>query len=383
MSPAGDSSNTQLQWITVDSDAKLRECAAHWQRCDAVAIDTEFMRQRTFYAIPALLQLSDGERHYLVDLLRLRDLLPLGELLRSPSTLKVLHACSEDLQVFDRLFPGIVVAPLFDTQLAAMLCSFEDKPVAYKHLVRRHCDVELGKSETRSNWLRRPLSDAQCCYAIEDVVYLLPLYRKFRDVLESLERMEWLQAECQQMMRPPDDSQLPLGRPTRRKLRDPVVFAAMRRLCAWREELARSRDLPRQWLVDDATLLALARAQPHSQQALAAVAGLSPKLLRHRGDKLLELFRQVAAEPVPERVPLALSERTVGAETEQLETLTQTIQEVATTAGLDLDFLCSKRLRLRLIEAASAGEELPVAEIGEWRRQLLADALRELCPRWN
>ena len=283
MSPAGHSSNTQLQWITVDSDAKLRECAAHWKRCDAVAIDTEFMRQRTFYAIPALLQLSDGERHYLVDLLRLRDLLPLGELLRSPSTLKVLHACSEDLQVFDRLFPGIVVAPLFDTQLAAMLCSFEDKPVAYKHLVRRHCDVELGKSETRSNWLRRPLSDAQCCYAIEDVVYLLPLYRKFRDVLEKLERMEWLQAECQQMMRPPDDSQLPLGRPTRRKLRDPVVFAAMRRLCAWREELARSRDLPRQWLVDDATLLALARAQPHSQQALAAVAGLSPKLLRHRG----------------------------------------------------------------------------------------------------
>ena len=374
-----------LSWITIDSDEKLRGCMPDWLRCDAVAIDTEFMRQRTYYAIPALLQLSDGERHYLVDLLRVRDPAPLGELLGDATTLKVLHACGEDLQVFERLLPGIVVAPLFDTQLAAMLCSFEAEPVAYKHLVQRHCAVELGKSETRSDWLRRPLSEAQCRYAIEDVVHLLPLYRILRSELERLGRVSWCASEHQRLRRPPDDLQLPLGRATRRKLRNPALLPVLRRLCEWREDMARERDLPRQWLVEDAVLLALARANPQTAAALAEVAGLSPKLRRRNGDELLELLRCAAADPVPERVPLALSERAgaTSAETQQLEALAEAAKAVAEAFGLGLDFLCPRRDRLRLVDAASAGEELPLAEIGEWRRELLADALRELCPRWG
>ncbi len=369
----------------VESDAQLRAELRGWLCCDALALDTEFMRKSTYYSIPALLQVSDGERHCLVDLMRIHDLAPLDELLSGRGTLKVLHACGEDLQVFDRLLPGIEVAPLFDTQLAAMICGFETEPVAYKTLVQKHLSIELGKSETRSDWLHRPLSEAQLCYAVEDVVHLLPLYRILHTELERLGRLSWLESELCRLRQPSDISQLPLGRPTRRKLRNPALLPVIRRLCEWREDMARQRDLPRQWLVEDAVLLALARAHPQTLQELDQVSGLSPKLRRKSGEDLLELMRLAAADPIPERMSLALSERaaTTPAETQQLEALAEAGKAKAAQLGLGVEFLCSKRDRLRLVDAASTGEEMPIAELGEWRLQVLADVLHELCPRWG
>ena len=157
-----------IQWIL--DDASLARHCAEWRKLPYVALDTEFMRVDTFYPIAGLLQVGDGQRAYLVDPLVVKDWAPFAELLEDPAVTKVLHSCSEDLEVFLRL-TGALPAPLFDTQLAAGYLNIGFS-MGYSRLVKEVLDIDLPKGETRSDWLQRPLSETQISYAAEDAQHL-------------------------------------------------------------------------------------------------------------------------------------------------------------------------------------------------------------------
>jgi ribonuclease D len=176
-----------IQWI--GDDLSLAQHCAAWRSLPFVAVDTEFMRVDTFYPIAGLLQVSEGERAYLIDPLLISDWAPFTELLRDPAVVKVLHACSEDLEVFLRL-TGSLPAPLFDTQLAAGYLNLGFS-MGYSRLVQAVLNIELPKGETRSDWLQRPLSATQVSYAAEDVLHLAQVYAQLKSQL-SAEKYAWV-----------------------------------------------------------------------------------------------------------------------------------------------------------------------------------------------
>ncbi|MEO1087605.1 MAG: ribonuclease D, partial [Acidobacteriota bacterium] len=168
--PIPSPANVSYQWI--DTADALEVACRRWLGASAIALDTEFVRERTFFPILGLIQVNDGAQISLVDPLAIDDLSSFAAVLREPSVLKILHSCSEDLEVFD-VHLDTVPEPLFDTQVAATLL-YPSNPPGYARLIGELFELEVPKGETRSNWLRRPLRDAQKHYAALDVAYLLP-----------------------------------------------------------------------------------------------------------------------------------------------------------------------------------------------------------------
>src|SRR5688572_15636970 len=186
---------TPVEWV--DTPEALAAAAARWAQAPAVGIDSEFVRERTFYPRLGLLQVSDGQRSSLVDPVALEDLEPLRQVLADPTIVKVAHSPSEDMEVLFHRF-GEFPTPLFDTQAAAALAGLESA-MSYQRLVRELLGVELTKGETRTDWLRRPLSPAQVEYAAQDVELLLPLYERLRPRLEENGRLPWLLEEAHRL----------------------------------------------------------------------------------------------------------------------------------------------------------------------------------------
>jgi len=182
-----------VSWTLVESDAALAPVLERLSTCPELAVDTEFMRRNTYYPQVALLQLCGGDEAFLVDPLRIEDLDGLRALLTAPAVTKLLHSCSEDLEVF-RCWLGVLPEPLVDTQRAAALLG-EAFGLGYRALVERLCGISLDKGETRSDWLRRPLSDSQCHYAALDVTELLPAWRVLRERAEDRGRVAWVLEE--------------------------------------------------------------------------------------------------------------------------------------------------------------------------------------------
>ena len=258
-----------IHWIC-DNDSLGQHCA-EWQQLPFVALDTEFMRVDTFYPIAGLLQVGDGQRAYLIDPLEVKDWAPFAELLEDPAVTKVLHSCSEDLEVFLRL-TGALPAPLFDTQLAAGYLNIGFS-MGYSRLVQTVLGIELPKGETRSDWLQRPLSDTQVSYAAEDAQHLAELYQVLLPKL-SADKLAWILEDGAELVanlrREIDPDEAYLEAKLAWKL-SPQQLAVLRALCAWRERQARARNQPRNRVLREHSLWPLARFQPDNTVALARI----------------------------------------------------------------------------------------------------------------
>ena len=294
-----------IHWIR--DDASLAQHCAEWQSLPFVALDTEFMRVDTFYPIAALLQIGDGSRAYLIDPLLINQWAPLSALLENPAVIKVVHACSEDLEVLLRL-TGSLPAPLFDTQLAAAYLNLGFS-MGYSRLVQEVLGIELPKGETRSDWLQRPLSDTQISYAAEDAVHLAEVYSILQPQL-SAEKHAWLLDDGAELVanlrREIDPYELYRDAKLAWKL-SRAQLAVLRELCAWREHEARARNLPRNRVVREHSLWPLAKTQPNNLGALAKIDDMHPKTVRQDGEFLLNLIKTAASLP-PEAWPPALPE---------------------------------------------------------------------------
>jgi len=362
-----------IHWIL--DDASLAEHCAAWQVLPFVALDTEFMRVDTFYPIAGLLQVSAGNGAYLIDPLRISDWRPFAALLEAPTVVKVLHSCSEDLEVFLRL-TGCLPAPLFDTQLAAGYLNLGFS-MGYSRLVQALLDIELPKGETRSDWLQRPLSELQVRYAAEDVSHLVEVYRALMARLAP-QKVEWILADGAELV-------ANLGREVAPEdaWRDAKLAwklsrqqqAVLRALCAWRERQARARNQPRNRILREHSLWPLARTQPDNLVALARIEDMHPKTVRQDGETLLQLMREAAALP-PEQWPEALPEPLPI----EASALLKKLRAVGQREGERLDIVPELMLRKKTLEALlksgypNGPYQLPDSLRG-WRRELMGQAL--------
>jgi ribonuclease D len=367
-------------YIWIATDAALAAATRGWKGLPALGLDTEFVRERTFYHRLGLIQVSDGRANYLIDPLEVRDLGPFIEILQAPETVKVLHSASEDVEVFHRGL-GALPAPLFDTQVAAALAGV-GATLSYQKLVAALLGQEIPKGETRTDWLARPLSEAQLAYAAEDVEFLLPAYRELRRQLEELGRLGWALEDSATLLDTGrfeedfDSAYLRIkgwGRFGRRQL------GALQLLAAWREQEARRRDLPRNFVLRESLLLDLAARQPKTPKELQALPSFDADQAARDGAVWMDLLRQ-AAELAEDELPQLQDRVAFSPAVRELEQrLRDRVKERAQELGLPPEVLAPRRLLTSLLMSTLTHEEprLP-RELRGWRREVIGeDLLRE------
>ncbi|HEC15983.1 MAG TPA: ribonuclease D [Sedimenticola sp.] len=287
-----------MQELFADTPDRLERLCSRLAGSEWLALDTEFLREKTYYPRFCLLQVSNGETAACVDPLRIDDLSPLRALLDDPAITKVFHAGRQDLEIFHQLW-GTLPAPLFDTQLAATLTGYGDQ-VGYAALVKRLLAIDLEKGQARTDWSLRPLAPEQRRYALDDVIYLGEIYLRLKARLEELGRIRWLDDDFAALAAPASYE----IDPTRqwRRIRGHqhlkgVQLAVLQALAAWRENLAMASDRPKNWILKDEVLLELARRMPKDKKQLGRIRGLERGAVERRGDELLGLIAEARRLP--------------------------------------------------------------------------------------
>jgi ribonuclease D len=282
--------------------------AARFADAEFLAIDTEFMREQTYYAQLCLIQISDGSHAAAIDPLAPGiELSPLWDLLGNERITKVFHAAHQDLEIFFKEM-GKLPLPLFDSQIAAMVLGHGDQ-VGYDRLVRSLLNHEIDKSSRFTDWSRRPLSARQISYALDDVIYLAEMYPKLLAQLESKGRAGWLVDENAKMTDPATYHTEPELAWKRIKVRNmkPVQLRRMMHLAAWRETEAQRRDLPRNRILRDETILDLAGTNPSSTDEFGKIRNFPGGSNGKLAAPVLAILRDVAAMP-DSTLPEAIAE---------------------------------------------------------------------------
>ena len=346
----------------------LEELAQRLERAPAIALDTEFLRERTYRAELCLLQIADAHGAVCVDPLAVTDLAPLRAALSSAAAEKVMHACRQDIEV---LLPAVgLVVPVFDTQIAAALTGMPAQ-IGYAELVRRVTGRELSKAHTRTDWSRRPLSGEQIDYALDDVRYLLPVREHLVAELTRLGRMSWLAQELAALQDPRDYSVDPEEAWLRvRSLKglDTDRARLAQSLAAWRERTADERNRPRGWILDDAVLRDIVIRVPRTLEELAGLADMQPGFVKHNGSEILGLIGAAAMPTVLPRVnPRGAPDPQKTALVKKLSTLHQS---VATELNLSPEILATRRDLEQLADGRQDG-----AVLSGWRREVIGARL--------
>ncbi|QIE54590.1 ribonuclease D [Pikeienuella piscinae] len=344
-----------------------------------VTIDTEFMRERTYWPQLCLVQIArpldaDGaENAVLIDPLAGLDLAPLFDLMRDPAVTKVFHAARQDVEIFVNLM-GEVPSPIFDTQIAAMVCGFGDQ-AGYETLVRKLAGARLDKSSRFTDWARRPLSEKQLAYAAGDVTHLRVIYEKLAAQLEETGRAAWVASELETLRAretyvvEPEDA----WRRIKTRSTDPRFLGVVHTLARWREATAQERDQPRGRILKDEAILEIAASRPTSREKL-----LESRALQREGRKpeTLEAILAMVAEGVanPVKAPPAPERARPKAGGQALADLLRVLLK----AKAD-DLGVAQRLIASAADLdALAHEETPeVKALNGWRREAFGeDAIR-------
>ncbi len=354
----------------------LREAVTQLRAADVVSLDTEFARFSTYYPMVGLIQIYDGEHCYLIDPLAVDDLTPLVALLEDTAVLKVLHACSEDMEVFQYAL-GTIPSPVFDTQIASAALGVGFS-VGYQSLVEHYLGITLPKDETRSDWLQRPLSDNQLEYAALDVIHLLQVYEKQAAELADSPKSSWIEAEAKDLGR-----DIPTITPVEEAYKrvkglwqlDRKQLNVLRTLCAWRENRAREDNVPRNRVVDQKSLFAIAKGNLNSKQALQTAAKMTPRQVRKYSDEIL--FLQAEARLVPEKdCPPAVTRPDAPIDNKLMKKLKNVVEARAEDLNVAPELLTKRRHLEKLIrsEDDNGRYHLP-AELSGWRESAVGSAL--------
>jgi ribonuclease D len=269
-----------------------------------VMLDTEFIREKTYYPKLCLIQIATEDTLACVDPLAIADLSGLFQWLKREDMVKVFHAAWQDLEIIYQL-SGSVPVPVFDTQIAAAVLGIGDQ-MGYARLVEKLLGIQLDKSQSRTDWSRRPLNQKQLEYAIADVVHLRDMYPILLQQLEAGGRLSWLQKSFKHLEDPAQYEPDPRSSWKRVKgiqLLKPVQLSALRELAAWREERAIAKDLPRRWLMADDVLLDMVRMKVSDMEAFGQIRGLKPEQIKRHGATWLQLMqtgRELPREEWPE-----------------------------------------------------------------------------------
>ncbi|HRT30060.1 MAG TPA: ribonuclease D [Kiritimatiellia bacterium] len=359
--------------ITTPDD--LTTLVARLLDAEAVAVDTEFFWERTYYPVLGLVQLATTDGCWLVDAVAVRDLRALGPVLAAPNVTKLLHDAHQDLTILARA-TGAAPRTVFDTRVAAGFAGFSSTS-SLQALLRDALGVELTKAETRSDWLRRPLSESQIRYAAEDVIHLIPLRTALLTHCAGDTPRAWMSEELARL----DNAALYSDRDPRSMYQrvkggshlDARSLAVLREAAAWREEEARQRDRPREYILSDTLLMALAETQPNDRTALAALPGFPHRMPRRVMDALLAAVARGLALPdeaCPQHTGFRLEEkRALKASSDRL---LARIRIACDVHGIDPALVASRADVENYLRAQQKGQsaECPLGQ--GWRAFILA-----------
>lgn len=279
----------------IDNNKSLAEFCAKIQHCQFCALDTEFVREKTYYPVLALIQLATETLQACIDPLVISDFSPLVAIFENSSIVKILHSPSQDLELFYQQFNALP-DPVFDTQLAAAVLGYANQ-IGYADLVNRKCAVQLEKKYTRANWIKRPLSSGELDYAMDDVRYLIQMYQDMKSELEKRGRWSWIQTDFAKMS---DKAEYEMDSTALwKKLRgvQRLKGAALNnadQLCRWREKLAIAKNRPRRWMMKDEDIIDIARFKPATHKDLAQIGNLSAEYVKRHGDAILQVLSDAA-----------------------------------------------------------------------------------------
>jgi ribonuclease D len=357
--------------LWIDNADALAAQIRVWEARPWLSVDTEFVREETYFPDLCLVQVGDGVTAACVDV-RALDPAPLFALLARPLPAKVFHAAGQDLEIFVTM-TGDCPRPLFDTQIAAALLGHGEQ-LGYAALVQTQLQIQLDKSLARQDWTRRPLPQKAIDYAADDVRHLATIYPMFRDALIARGRLAWHEEECARLTEAPRYRPDP---PTAwrfvkglSRLRAEAQHRAAR-LARWREEEAIQRNRPRRWIVDDGAICALADRPPETLEALAKVEGVFPKLLARAGDALLALLR----EPVPAAPPLVVEERYSGEQKRLAQLLVERVRAIGAEQRISPTLIATRNDVEALVRDGAAAR---TNVLKGWRRAVAGEALLKL-----
>lgn len=366
------SDNRQLQYI--DSAQALQAFCSRLAGVDWIALDTEFLREKTYYPKLCLLQIATPEVVACIDPLALDDLGPLLDLVFDPGITKVMHAARQDMEIFFHL-RGAAPGPVFDTQIAALLLGYPDQ-IGYGNLVREMLGVNLDKLHTRADWSLRPLTRDQLHYAADDVIYLVEVYRQLQHKLQQLGRLDWLAEDFAQLSRAelyqthPEQAWLKVKGSNRLK---GASLSVLQALASWREEQAIRRDLPRGWILRDDALLEIARHKPATAEALGKLRGLGDRLLDKFGEQLVALVVN-AAGVKPQAFPGSEERvRLTPAQDALVDVMMALVRLGGARHALNPAMLASRKDLEKLALGAADADVLH-----GWRRKLVGEQLQAL-----
>jgi len=338
-------------------------------RHDRIGVDTEFMRERTFFAELSLVQISTGGNIFCVDPLAGRELQSFWETMVGRTW--VVHSARQDIEVIYQTAERMPDS-IFDTQIAAGLLGYAPQ-LGYASLVKELFDVDIPKTHTRADWSKRPLADALLRYAAEDVEYLLPAYERLADKLEREDRLTWAIEDSAMLLDPvlyDVDPDLAIERlKGARNLRGRSRAAAAR-LSAWRENRALKSNRPRQWIVKDSILIDLAVERPTNAEELQQIDGLAPGLIRRAGRDILATIRKAETDSNDYRPPRAPDE----GQKSLLKRMQNQVAECAADLGLAAETVASKRDLAAIIIGGNRDSRV----LAGWRRELIGERLLKL-----
>ncbi len=371
-----------VQYQVITSQQALDAFVAKIKNQPVLALDTEFMRRRTLYPEMALIQVFDGQHIALIDPLVELDLSDFWALLNDPAILKVLHSPSEDIEVFQR-YAQTVPSPLFDTQFAMQLLGMGNC-VGFANMVKDFLDVEVDKSESRTNWLQRPLTERQLDYAAADVYYLLPCYQRLVDEVKAKGLYDIVLAESELVVRkrafsPPDEW---LYRDVKNawqlKSRD---LAVLKELAGWRRTKARQKNLALSFILKEHNMVEIAKRRPGSLSSLRNIPGIEPMEVNKSGKEILACVERGKAVPeneLPEPLKRLIDFPGYKKAAKEIK---QAIDRSAKANGIPADVMASKKQINQLIgwHWKLTGDEralFPEPDLlSSWRFTYLAKAL--------
>ena len=360
----------------ITTTAELQAACARMARHPYVTVDTEFHRETTFWPILCLVQLAGDDEALAIDALAPEiDLKPLFALMADPHVLKVFHAARQDVEIFWKL-AGVVPSPMFDTQVAAMVCGYGEQ-VSYSELVQSICHTPVDKSSRFTDWVRRPLAKAQIDYAIGDVTHLRVIYRALLEKLNKSGRLSWLEDEMKILTSASTYEQHPENAWERLKnrARKPRDLAVLIELAAWREKEAQSRDVPRSRVLKDDILVEIALAAPRSAEALANLRAFPRGMERARaGAEILSAVEQGLARD-PKSLPrIEKDRRGPPGSAATVELLKVLLRQVCDQSGVAGKMIAT----VDDLEMIAADDRADVPALHGWRRHLFGARAIEL-----
>ena len=343
-----------------------------------LAVDTEFMRSDTYYPIAGLLQINDGDKNYLIDPTKITDYYPLVEVFDNRNILKVFHSCSEDLEVFHHTI-GCVPKPILDTQIAGAMCG-NGFSMGFANMVSRVLAVDLPKTETRSDWLARPLSKSQVYYAALDVEYLYQLAQSLIEQLNSKARLSWALEDSQQAIDKFVETQKTehcLSRIKSAWRLHSRELAFLDRIAVWRENYAQQNNIPRNRVMKDNVLVDIAKLLPTHISQLRNIDGMSERGIKKFGKKILAVVEEaldIKEEDLPVRMPGPLSgeEKTLAREIKTI------ISDIANQIDIPSEILLRRKELEKMARALVISECEVHTYLDGWRKTVLAEPIKQI-----